>query len=155
VNEERVVFLEAPRQFSEKVAQAVIGMPQPLVMPLKLLAGPADRPLSSDVEPLRIEQGTLVMVAQNHPLTSLPYQRQALAGVGPIADHITQAIKSIDFLLIDVLKHGRKGFEIAVDITDDRELHKSFPAIGSASNGWIGRSNGAAAVWRCPLTVSQ
>ena len=95
------------------------------------------------------------MVTENDLLAPLPYQRQALAGVGPIADHITQAIKGIDFLLIDVLKHGRKGFKIAVDITDDRELHKSFPAIGSASNGWIGRSNGAVATRQILLTDFQ
>ena len=84
------------------------------------------------------------MVTENDLLAPLPYQRQALAGVGPIADHIPEAVEGVDFLLIDILKHRRECLEVAVDIADDGELHRYFPAVGSASNGWMGAIQRAA-----------
>ena len=55
MNEEDVLFLETPRQLPQKVAQAVVRVSQPLVMSLKLIAGPTDGPFGPNVEALRIK----------------------------------------------------------------------------------------------------
>ena len=90
----------------------------------ELLAGPEDRPLGAAVETLGIEHGALVVIAQEAELATVDHQIEALAGVRAVAHHVAQTEDLFDLLIADVRKHGPQGFEVAVDVADDRALHR-------------------------------
>ena len=87
------------------------------------LAGPEDGPFGSGVESLGIEQGTLIVVAQQANSTP-PHAIDALTGIGAVANDVAQAIDLFDRLGIDVFEHGLEGFEVAVDIADEGSTHR-------------------------------
>ena len=91
---------------------------------LELLAGPEDRPLGAGVEALGVEHGALVVVAQEADAQFLDHQVEALARVGPVADDVAQAEDFVDALAGDVGKHCLECFQVAVDVADDRPLHR-------------------------------
>ena len=84
---------------------------------------PADSALGTDVEPVGIEEGPLIMVAEDHQGTAIADQPGALAGIRAVTDDIAEAGDRIDLLLVDVSEHRLKRLEIAVDVADDRPLH--------------------------------
>ena len=131
--------MKAPGEFTEKVVEIVVGMPGPLVVPLKLLPRPANCPLRPNIEAFGIEQHALIVVPQNDLLASLSDDRQALTRVGAVTDHIAEAVDRVNLLLVDVSEDGVQRLKVAVDITDDGEFHGCFPVAGSALSGWLGR----------------
>jgi hypothetical protein len=51
----------------------------------------------------------------------------AFAWIGTVPHHIAKTINVGNVLLADVLKHGRKGFEVAVDVTQNGTPHRKQP----------------------------
>ncbi len=121
MDEQKTVFAAIARQFAQEVPP-----PHPVCMladgRFELFAGPEDGPFGSGIEALGIEQGSLVVVAQDADVAAHD-QVDALAGVGAIADDIAQAIDLGDPLLIDVGQNRLESLEVAVDIADDGSLH--------------------------------
>ena len=74
------------------------------------------------VESFRIEQGPLVVIAQQADL-ALHDHVDALAGIGAVADQVAEAVDLGDSLAADVGKHGLEGLEVAVDIADEGSFH--------------------------------
>jgi len=114
-----------PRQFADKVGEPKGGIPRDPVVLLKLGPRPADGFLSTDIEPLRIEEGPLIVVTQQHHAAAVANEFHALAGIRPVADNIPKAIDGIDPLAVDIFKHGAECLEITVDVADDSPLHWS------------------------------
>ena len=61
------------------------------------------------------------------------HQVEALARVGAVADDVAQAKHFVDALIGDVRQHGLQGFEVAVDVADDRALHRRVVSVGMLS----------------------
>ena len=121
---------------------------------LELVAGPHDGPLGGRVEPVRIEQGALVVVAQeNQP--AVHDEVDALARIGSVPDHVAEAIDSlIHVLLADVVQHRAKGFQITVDIADDR-LHAGTSWESAAGDGlWPPGTSGPGGVLKTLFSQS-
>jgi hypothetical protein len=87
----------------------------------ELLPRPEDGPLGGGVEPVRVEHRALVVVAQEHQL-AVHHQVDALARVGAVPDHVSEAVDLADAQRLDVGQHGLEGFQVPVDVADDR-LH--------------------------------
>ncbi len=94
VDEQDVSFQAVPRQLAEEI-------PAPLPHGrragafLQLGPGPEDRPLRPGIEALGVEQGALVVVAQQTEL-ALHDLVDHLAGVGPVAHQIAEAVDLAD-----------------------------------------------------------
>ena len=117
-----------PRHRAEKIPAAIdlIAIAGGV---LQLLAGPKDRPLGAAVEPFRVEHGALIVVTQQSDAALSDHQVEALAGVGTVADDVAQAVDFVDPLIGDMRHHGLQGFEVAVDVADDRALHRNVDPI--------------------------
>ena len=86
---------------------------------LQLVARPEDGPLGGRVEPVGVEHGPLVVVAEQDEL-AVHDQVDALARVRAVADDVAQAVDLLDRLLrLDVVQDGLEGFQVAVDVADD------------------------------------
>jgi len=90
-----------------------------------LVARPKDRSFRPGVKTLGIEHGTLIVIAQQTNLAVLNDVVQALTRVRAIADNIPQTKDLVDVLLGDMFLHRLERFEIAVDVADDRALHRN------------------------------
>ena len=121
VHEQKAVLAAVAGQLAEKVpALGVVG--RVAGGAFQLVAGPEDGPLGAGVEAFGIEQGPLVVIAQQADV-ALHHQVDALARVRPIADDVPQAVDLGDALLPDIRQHGLERFEIAVDIANQCALH--------------------------------
>src|SRR5439155_15819594 len=85
---------------------------------LELGARPENRPLGWRIEPLGVEHGPLVMIAEEDNL-ALHHLIHALAWIRSVADHIPEAVDLLDGVLGNIIQNRLQGFEIAVDIADD------------------------------------
>ena len=54
---------------------------------------------------------------------------EAFAGIGPVADHIAEAVNGLDRVAADVRQHRVEGFEVAVNVADDG-FHGHTPRTG-------------------------
>src|SRR5207237_64974 len=79
---------------------------------------PEDGALGGPVEPLGVEHGALVVVAQQDHL-ALHHQVDALARVRAVADDVPEAEDLRDVVLVDVLQDRLEGLVVAVDVADD------------------------------------
>src|SRR5262249_30000536 len=116
---------------------------------LELFAGPEDRPLRADVEPVRIEHRPLIVVAQKRDLATLHHPVNALPWIRAITDDVAQTVGLSDPLGLDVLQHHLQGFEVPVNIADQSTAHREGPPTGSKHRG---ESNGKPHARR--LTIS-
>ena len=113
-------------QLPEEVAQQVRRVPRQPVVQFDLAAGPADRPLRAGVEPVRIKERALVVIAQDHDTAPVPHELDALAGIWPVAHHVAQTDHVVHSLPVDIGEDGLEGLEVAVDVADDGPLHVRF-----------------------------
>jgi hypothetical protein len=65
------------------------------------------------------------VIAQQTDAAASDDQIQALARVGAVSDNVAQTVDFINALIGDMREHGLQGFEVAVNIADDRALHRS------------------------------
>src|SRR4030095_4712771 len=101
---------------------------------------PHDGPLGGRVEPVRIEQRPLIVVAKQDQL-AVHHQVDALARGRDVPDHVPEAIHPIiDLLSLDVVQHGLEGFQVAVDIADNGLHAWTLP-------DWAGRKQTATTKW--------
>src|SRR5260221_651497 len=57
----------------------------------------------------------------------------ALVGLGAVADEVAETHHHVGRLAVDLLEHRVEGFEVAVDVGEDRDPHRgSATAPGSA-----------------------
>jgi hypothetical protein len=125
---QHISFDMAPLEFPQEVEQVVVRPPQPQIVLLELLPGPADGTLGTAVEAIRVEQGTLVVIPQQDHAAPLPDEGQAFTRIWTIAHDITQAVDRVDLLAIDIGQHRLEGLEVSVDVTDDRAIHEDSSA---------------------------
>ena len=114
---------DVQRQFAEEVGERVRRVPRHPVVLLELGAGPADRLLGTHVEAIRVEERTLVVVAQQHHAAAITDEFHALAGIRPVADHIAEAVDGVNLLPVDILQDRAERLHIAVDVADDGPFH--------------------------------
>ena len=114
-----------PGQLAEELPAPLVV--RPVVGILELLAGPEDRPLGADVEPVGVEHRPLVMVAQERDLAVLHHPVDALAGIGTVADDVAQAKDLGHPLGLDVVEDDLQGFEVPVNIADQGAAHRGEP----------------------------
>src|SRR6185312_8816845 len=88
---------------------------------LELVPRPENSPFRRLVEPIRVEHGALVVIAQQNQL-GIHDQVDAFAGVRSVANHVAEAVNLGDPLRFDVGQHRLEGLQVAVNIADDR-LH--------------------------------
>ncbi len=115
----------APGQLAQELPAALVV--RPVVRVLELLAGPEDRSLGADVEPVGVEHRSLVVVAQQGHLAVFHHQVDALARVRAVADDVAQAIDLGDPLGLDVGQDDFEGFEVPVNIADQGAAHRGEP----------------------------
>ena len=121
VDEQHVSLDVVPRQLAEKI-------PPPLPdggragAVLQLVPRPEDRPLRPRIEPLGIEQGALVVVAQQADL-ALHDLVDHFARVGTIADQIAEAVDLGNALVPNVGQHRLEALDVAVNIADEGSFH--------------------------------
>src|SRR5262249_17183157 len=118
VDVEGAVVAEGAGTVGEELPAAFADLPG-LRGLLELIAGPHDGPLGRGVESVRVEQGPLVVVAEEDQL-AVHHQVDALAGVRAVADDVPEAVNAfIRVLLGNVVQDGLECFQVAVDIADD------------------------------------
>src|SRR5262249_40332908 len=105
----------------------------------ELLTGPEDGLLGAGVEALRIEQGPLIVVAQQAHVARHD-QVDAFARVGTVADDVTETVDFGDPLLLDICQHGLETFEVAMDIADDSSLHTRLTSATREANARLVRA---------------
>src|SRR5262249_28781724 len=125
VDEQEGVVAERPRQLAQELPAALVVLA--VARALELLAGPEDRALGADVEPVGVEHRPLVVVAQEGDPAALHHPVDTLTGVGPVTDDIAQAIDLGDLLRLDVVEDDLQGFEVPVDVTDQSTTHGKGP----------------------------
>jgi len=131
VNEEHQRFFVDPGQLAQEVPPAVaIGRIGSVVF--QLAAGPENGSFGAGVEPFGVEKSPLIVVAQQ---AHLAFHRKidALAGVGPVSDHIAQAVHLLDALLANIVQHGCESFQVAVDIADQCTFHRAETSASAAA----------------------
>ncbi len=79
---------------------------------------PEDGPLGLGIEAVRIEHGSLIVIAEQDDL-AFHGQIDAFARIGPVADDVAEAINLGDILRCNVLEHRLEGLEVAVDVADE------------------------------------
>ena len=110
-------------QFTKKIHQLAVGVPRHGVVVFELRPRPADRPLRANIEAIRVEQRSLVVVAEDHQAAAVADERDALAGIRTVADDVAQTTHRIDLLPIDVRENRLEGLEVAMDVADNGPLH--------------------------------
>jgi tRNA threonylcarbamoyladenosine biosynthesis protein TsaB len=100
-------------------------MPRQAVVPLQLHPRPANRPFGPCIEPVRIEEGSLIVIAEEHHLAAVANELRALTGVGTVSDDVAKAVDFVDSLPLDILEHSLESLEVAVDVADDGAFHAS------------------------------
>ena len=108
------------RPFGEELPAAFLGG---LVVHgvFELAACPEDSAFGRRIEAIGIEHGPLIVVAQQDD-AALHDQIDAFAGIGTVADDITQAVDFLDLVLFDVLEDGLQCLKVAMNIAND-SLH--------------------------------
>ena len=89
---------------------------------------PHDGLFRSMVEPIRVKQCALIVIAEQYHL-ALHDQINALARVGSVTDHISQTIDLVDLLFLDIFQHRLKGFKVAVNIADNGLHATALPGL--------------------------
>ena len=89
---------------------------------------PENCTLCAGVEPFGIEQGTLVVIAQQASGT-FHGPVNALARVGAVADNIAQTVDFLNPLPTNVGQRRLKPFEVSVNIANDGSQRKIAPQI--------------------------
>ena len=69
------------------------------------------------------------MVPNKRLLATVGYQIYTFSWIWTVSEDITQADNSPNISLVDVFKHFDEGFEVAVDVTDDRCSHGGLGAV--------------------------
>src|SRR5579875_284065 len=120
VDEQKAVFAESARSFGQELPAFLAERPS-LVRRLELIAGPKDSSFGRRIEAIRIEQCSLIVIAQQNDF-ALHHQINALAWVRSIADHIAKAVNIGDGIFFNVFEDGLQRLKVTVDIADNR-LH--------------------------------
>jgi hypothetical protein len=121
MHEEELVLLMIPRQFSQEVP-TFLAFRCRTVPVFQLHARPKDGPFGAGIESFRIEQGALVVVAQQANL-ALHHHVDAFARIGTVADEVAEAINLGDPLTSNIGKHGLESLEVAMDVADEGSFH--------------------------------
>ena len=79
------------------------------------------------IEPIRIEHGALVVIAQQHEL-GIHDKVDALARIRTVTDDVAQAINLSNSQRFNIRQHGLESLQITVDVANDR-LHAKGLAI--------------------------
>jgi hypothetical protein len=103
--------------------EAVGTIARQAVVVVDLPARPEDRALGADVEAVRVDERGLIVIAEEGDPAVLADELHALAGIGTVADDVTEAEHLVDALPIDVAENGLECLEVAVDVTDDGAFH--------------------------------
>jgi hypothetical protein len=117
MDEQVAVFLVGPRSLGQEFPAAFTDRPR-VAGRFKLAARPEDRPLGGGVEPVRVEHGPLVVVAQQADL-AIHHLVDAFLRIRPVPDDIAQTVDLRDPLGFDVGQHRLDRFEVTVDIADE------------------------------------
>jgi hypothetical protein len=123
VNELEIVFVDQSWKFAEEIP-AGIDLCSGADAIIELVTGPVNRSQRHVVEPIGIEQGRLVVIAQDHPFAARHDQIKALARIRSVANDVTQAIDLRDILGFNVGQHRLERLEVAVDVADQSSLHE-------------------------------
>ena len=116
MNEEKVVHTIGTRQGTEKIPTGVgLGIAEIL----KLIACPENGLFRPDIETFRVEKRCLIVVSEQTNLCFFHHKVDALQRIGSVTDRITEAENFVNPMRFDVFQHRVKGFEIAVNVTDD------------------------------------
>ena len=125
VNEQDFFFHDRTGEFRQE------GQPGPRALfvasTLELLSGPENRLFGSGAEAFGIDQGTIVVIAENARV-HFHDAVQAFAGVGAVTDHITQADDAIALLILDIRENRLEGFEVAMNVAYDCRTHVVLPS---------------------------
>src|SRR5207245_947456 len=116
VHVKKAVFLVDARAFRQEITAGLFSLTF-FASGLKLGPRPENGLLGGGIEAGGVEHRSLVMVAQKDNL-ALHHQVNALAGIGPIAYDIAQAIDLGNTVFIDIVQNGSETFQITVDIAD-------------------------------------
>ena len=107
-----------PRQSPQEIPTAItLGSVVPRV--LQLIAGPKNSSFRAAVEPFRIKQGPLIMVAQQAHRAVVDHRIQTFTRIWTVADNVTQAVNLLNGLAMDMRKNSLKSFIIAMNVADD------------------------------------
>ncbi len=123
MDEQQAAFQMIPRQLAEKI-------PTPLPdgrragAVLQLVPRPKNRPFGPRIEPLGIEQGALVMVAEQAHLALRDFVDH-FTRIRTIADQIAETIDLGNSLVSNVGQHRLEALDIAVDIANEGSFHAS------------------------------
>src|SRR5262249_5228906 len=132
MHEQEAVLLVGARPLRQELPALLPGLPA-LGGGLELSTGPEDGPLGGAVEPLGVEHGPLVVVAQQDHL-ALHHQVDALQGVGAVADHVPKAVDVANVVPVDVSQDRLEGLEVAMNVTDYR-LHAWLSRVVAPRQG--------------------
>src|SRR4029079_11865091 len=93
----------------------------------------------------RLVEDREVMVSHQRDFAPLADQIEAFHRIGPVADDVAQAKDVLHAAAVNLRQNGGEGFEVAVNITDDREHRlaniKRTASKVATSYGWgVGRS---------------
>ena len=115
MNEQKISVSIGTRQFGQKIPP-LAGTFDGLVF--QLLSRPEDCLFGAAAETIRIKQGAVVMVPQQHHLKVFACL-DALARVGTVSNDIAKAEDFIDLLIFDVGQNRSKRFNVSMNVADD------------------------------------
>ena len=124
VDIKEAVLAEGTRPLGQELPAALAGLAI-LDRSFQLRPRPEDGAFGRRVEAFGIEHGALVVVAEQHDL-ALHYLVDAFARIGTVTHYIAEAVNFLDIMLGNVLEDGLEGFEVTVDVADNR-LHETAP----------------------------
>ena len=124
VNEQKIPVPMGAWQFGQKIP-SLAGTFDGFVF--QLLSSPEDGLFGAAAETVRIKQGAVVVVSQQHHLKVFAGV-DALARIGTVSNDIAKAENFIDLLFFDVSQHRSKRFNVSMKVADD----------GSFGQIWLG-----------------
>src|SRR5580698_473929 len=97
--------------------------------------GPKNRPLGRLIEPIRVEHGTLVVVAQKDE-PGIHHQIDTFARIWPVTYDVPQAIHVANTQALDICQDGLKSLQVSVNVANYRLHAKVSHENGPARGPW-------------------
>src|SRR5271163_1317975 len=103
------------RKLSQEFPSPFVVDPFVIGRTLELLARRENRALGTDVEPIRVEHRSLVVIAAQGNLANLRDSIDAFPGIRAIADDIAQTEDLGNPLYLDVREYNLQGFQVPMN----------------------------------------
>jgi hypothetical protein len=123
VDEEQAALTNLSRQFTEEIPTAARLFDVRVLF--ELIPGPKNGTLGPATESLGVVQRPLIVIPQ-HTTLEAECVVDAFPWIGAVPDHVPEAVNFANTLVLDVIENRFQGFQVPMDVGNDRAFHPSL-----------------------------